>query len=161
MFGKESQMSAMNTASIGSVLEDLIETLEDGRKGFDQSAEKLSEAGRSDLAARMREFSTQRQRFSAELRSLAAGEGITIDENGSISGAVHRGWISLKEALTTDEVGAVLGAAETGEDAATSQYRDALGEELPPQIRAVVAEQAIAIEVAHDEVRRLRDGEVA
>jgi uncharacterized protein (TIGR02284 family) len=154
-------MTAMDTDSIGDVLEDLIETLEDGRKGFAQSADKLVEAGRNDLADRMREFSNQRTRYSAELRSLATGEGIEIDEDGSIAGTVHRGWIALKDAMSSNEVGAVLGAAETGEDAATSQYRDALAVELPPHIRAVVAEQAIAIEAAHDEVRALRDRETA
>jgi uncharacterized protein (TIGR02284 family) len=154
-------VTAMDTDSIGDVLEDLIETLEDGRKGFAQSADKLADAGRHDLAARMREFSDQRTRYSAELRSLATGEGIMIEESGSIAGTVHRGWMALKEAVSSNEVGAVLGAAETGEDAATRQYRDALAAELPPQIRAVVAEQAIAIEAAHDEVRALRDRETA
>jgi uncharacterized protein (TIGR02284 family) len=154
-------VTTMDTDSIGDVLQDLIETLEDGRKGFAQSAEKLAEAGRNDLAERMREFSNQRTRYSAELRSLATGQGIMIEEDGSIAGAVHRGWIAVKDAVSSNEVGAVLGAAETGEDAATKQYRDALAAELPPQIRAVVAEQAIAIEAAHDEVRALRDRETA
>ncbi|MGF1665405.1 MAG: PA2169 family four-helix-bundle protein [Acidimicrobiia bacterium] len=154
-------MTAMDTDSIGSVLEDLIETLEDGRKGFEQTADKLAEAERPDLAERMRAFSNQRTRYSAELRSLAAGEGITIDEDGSLAASMHRGWIALKDALSSNEAGAVLGAAETGEDAATRQYRDALAADLPPHIRAVVAEQAIAIEAAHDEVKALRDRETA
>lgn len=151
----------METDSIGRVLEGLIETLEDGKKGFAQTADKLSEAGRLDLANRMHEFSSQRERFSAELRMLAASEGVVIEESGSVGGAVHRGWMAVKEAVSTNEVGAVLAAAETGEDHATKEYREALDDELPPQVRGVIEQQAQAIQLAHDEVRDLRDREVA
>ena len=42
-----------------------------------------------------------------------------------------------------------------------SQMEAALDDELPPQVRGVIAQQAQAIQLAHDEVRDLRDREVA
>lgn len=151
----------METSHVGRVLEDLIETLEDGKKGFTESATKLAEAGRDDLALRMREFADQRSTFSAELRTLAGNLGISIDESGSAAGALHRGWMSLKEALSSDEAAAVLGAAESGEDHAKREFTKALDEDLPAEARTLIARQASAVAAVHDEVRKLRDEEKA
>jgi uncharacterized protein (TIGR02284 family) len=140
------------------VLEDLIETLEDGREGFKQAAEKLEDDGHSEIAAQMMEFSDQRARFSSELRQLASGRGTEIKESGSAAGALHRGWMSLKDALTGDDPHAVLSAAETGEDHAVSEYEDAVEDEaLPSEFRDVVRKQAAEVRRAHDTVRALRD----
>lgn len=140
------------------ILEDLIETLEDGREGFKQAAEKLMEDGHSEIAAQMMEFSNQRARFSTELRQLASSAGTEIDESGSAAGALHRGWMSLKDALTGDDPHAILSAAEAGEDHAVSEYADAIDDEdLPAELRDVVRKQATEVRRAHDTVRELRD----
>ncbi len=140
-----------------AVLEDLIQTLEDGRKGFEQTAEHLEGQANNSVAGRMREFAEQRATFSTELRSLASDQGLTIEEEGSLTGTMHRGWIGLKDALTGEDASAVLGAAETGEDHAVSEYEQALETELPSEIRTVVERQATEVRRAHDEVRTLRD----
>lgn len=140
------------------VIEDLVETLEDGREGFKRTSEKLREDGHPDLAAQMMEFSNQRSRFSGELRNYASNAGMDIDEEGSVSGALHRGWISLKDALTGDDPHAVLAAAEAGEDHAVEEYEDALeDEDLTGELRDLVSKQADDIRRAHDTVRGLRD----
>lgn len=66
-----------------SVIEDLVETLEDGKKGFGEAAEKLREDGHTQLAEQMREFSDQRARLSNELREMARSAG----ENEALRGA--------------------------------------------------------------------------
>ena len=149
----------METSHVGRVLEDLLETLEDGKKGFTQTAEKLTEANRDDLAGRMREFADQRSSFGAEIRTLASQLGIELDESGSMAGALHRGWISLKDALASDEPAAVLAAAETGEDHAKDEFTKALDEDLPGDVRTLIARQAAAEAAVHDEVKKLRDEE--
>lgn len=146
---------------VNGVLEDLIQTLEDGKKGFTETAEKLANADRGDLAAPMLEYASQRAEFSSELRSLATTQGIRIEESGSIAGGLHRGWMSLKDALSSDEAEAVLKAAETGEDHAKREFEKALDADLPEDVRVVVARQASAVTAAHDAVRTLRDREAA
>lgn len=144
--------------STKSVLNDLIETLADGREGFAKGAEKLSDDGRDDLARTFRELSEQRSRFADELRQVGRQLGEDIDETGSLGGALHRGWMSIKDALSGDDPGGVLDAAEQGEDHAKSEYADALdGDDLPPQVRVVVERQAGEISAAHERVRELRD----
>jgi uncharacterized protein (TIGR02284 family) len=147
----------MNSDTTPAVLEDLIETLEDGRKGFEQAADRIEESGNDALVVDLRRLSRQREEFSVELRTLASRHGFEIDEEGSMAGALHRGWMSLKDALTGDDPKAVLAAAETGEDHAVSEFQDALGKDLPEDVRAVVQRQAEAVRRAHDEVKALRD----
>ena len=149
----------MQTTEVSRVIEDLVETLEDGKKGFAEAAERLADAGRIDLADKFREYSSQREQFSAELRELSASHGDFIEETGSVGGTVHRAWINFKDAVSMDSAEAILGAAETGEDHAVNEYNDALEQDLTSDVRAVVARQAQAIQAAHDEVRNLRDRE--
>lgn len=141
-----------------SVIEDLVETLEDGRRGFSEAAEKLREDGHTELAEQMREFSDQRARFSNELREMARSAGAELDEEGSAAGALHRGWMDLKAALTGDDPHAILAAAEAGEDHAVGEYEDALEDDgLSGEFRDLVVKQADEVRGAHDRVRDLRD----
>lgn len=147
----------METNKTAAVLEDLIETLEDGRKGFEQAADRIEDSDEPTLAIDLRRFAQQRSEFSVELRDLAGSHGIEINEEGSAGGALHRGWLTLKDALTGDDPRAVLAAAETGEDHAVSEYEDALAEDLPSDVRSVVERQAREVKTAHDKVKALRD----
>ena len=139
------------------VTKDLIETLEDGHAGFTKAADKLAETDRRDLAPKFREFAGQRKAFAQELRDLAAQYGDNIDEDGSLLGALHRGWMAIKDAVAGDDPDGVLDAAEQGEDHAKSEYADALKADISAHLRDVVQRQAAAVAQAHDEVRAMRD----
>ena len=143
-----------------AVTKDLIETLEDGKDGFAKGAEKLTADGSADNAATFREFSAQRERFADELRGLAQSYGDDVDDNGSVAAAVHRGWMSLKDALSGDDPQGVLDVAEQGEDHAVKQFEKALTEDITPGLRTVVERQLRDVQAAHDTVRSLRDANV-
>ena len=147
----------MENDAVGAVLEDLIETLEDGCKGFDEAARKLRDDGHADLAQTMSGYSQQRRQFSDELRTAARTINYDIKDEGSAAGALHRGWMALKDALTGDDAHAILAAAESGEDHAVSEYEDALAADLPSEVRAVITRQAAAVRSAHDAVKAIRD----
>lgn len=147
-------MTTNTTAVIGN----LLETVDNGKEGFAQAAEKLDNDGRADLAAEMRELSQQRLQMSNELRALAAAEGSPMDDTeGTVPGALHRSWMALRDAITGDDPHAVLAAAEQGEDHAVTEFRKALDEEIPASIRSVVERQAGEVQTAHDRVKALRD----
>jgi uncharacterized protein (TIGR02284 family) len=82
--------------------------------------------------------------------------GDDVEESGSVAAALHRGWLSLKDALTGDDASGVLGAAVTGEDHAVSEYEKALGEDLSDGFRSVVQQQHSASVAARDEVKALQ-----
>lgn len=49
------------------VTTDLIETLEDGRQGFEHAARRLADSDRPEIGRRFEVFSKQRSEFSNEL----------------------------------------------------------------------------------------------
>jgi uncharacterized protein (TIGR02284 family) len=143
------------------ITKDLIQTLKDGRDGFAKAADKLASDGRDDLAERFREFSTQRETFTTELTTIAGTYGDDADTSGSVAGAVHRGWMTLKDTLSGSDPEGVLDVAEQGEDHAKSEYQKALDEDITDVLRTVVARQFADVQQTHDIVRDLRDAYAA
>ena len=139
------------------VTKNLMEILADGREGFAKAADKLDESDRADLAGSLRRLGEQRDSFYDELQAMAATYGDTLDESPSIVSAIHRGWMSVKDAISGSSPEGVLDAAEQGEDHAVSAYDDALQKELSGPLRLVVERQRAAVKSAHDVVRDLRD----
>ncbi|MEO6512422.1 MAG: PA2169 family four-helix-bundle protein [Nocardioides sp.] len=139
------------------VAKELVETLKDGERGFASAAEKLREGDRSEWASTMQRFSEQRAGFRREIVQMGHDYGDDVDESGTATAALHRGWIALKDALTGDDAAAVLGAAVTGEDHAVSEYDDTLDKNLSDGFREVVTRQRAAVVAARDEVKALQD----
>ena len=78
-------------------------------------------------------------------------------ESGSASGAIHRGWVSLRAALTKKDDLAVLEEAERGEDSALKAYREASSSNLPIDVAAVVRTQLEGTQRNHDQIKALRN----
>lgn len=138
------------------VAKDLVETLKDGERGFAAAAEKLQDGDHPEWATTMQRLSQQRAGFSHEIVTLGHEYDEDVDASGSAAAAMHRGWISLKDALTGDDAGSVLGAAVTGEDHAVSEYDKALEQDLSAGFREVVRRQHAAVVAARDEVKALQ-----
>lgn len=134
---------------------ELVETLKDGERGYATAADKLRDSDRSEWAATMQRLSEQRAGFWREIVDLGHDYGDDVDESGSVAASLHRGWLSLKDAVTGDDADSVLKAAETGEDHAVSEYEDALKMDLSSGFRDVVVRQQAAVVAARDEVKAL------
>lgn len=133
----------------------LIHTLENGKMGFETAAEKLNDE-RPEVAAKFRQFSQQRATMSDRLKRVAASYGDDVGQRSTVPGALHRGWIAVKDALTGDDPDAIINAAETGEDHAVAEYQDALGEDgVSPEFRSLISEQLTSVRATHDYVRGL------
>ncbi len=140
-----------------AVTKSIMKTLEDGREGFEKAAERLASSDDAALAEQFRTFSQQRAKFSAELETMAKEYGDDIDEDGSVAGAIHRGWLAVKDALSGSDASGILDAAEQGEDHAVEQYEKALKEDISPGLRTVLERQFTDVKAAHDTVRDLRN----
>jgi uncharacterized protein (TIGR02284 family) len=136
------------------VLNPLLETARDGEKGFNEAAESTDNP---DLRATLQGFAAQRAAFVTELTQLIQSVGGDPHETGHIAGAVHRGWMNVKEAFSKREDKAILEECERGEDYAKKSFTEALDEPLPENIRTVVQRMASEVKMAHDRVRGLRD----
>lgn len=137
-----------------SILNGLIETCKDGQEGFKQSAEGVKD---SHLKTTFYEFGQQRTQFVGELQTLVRELGGDPENSGSITGALHRGWINIKSVITGQDEAAILNEAERGEDIAKGYYKDALEKNLPANVLSVVYKQSEAVKYAHNKVKLLRD----
>ncbi len=138
------------------VAKELVETLKDGEKGFASAAERLGDSDRPELAATLTRLSEQRGGFRREIVELGHDYGDDVDASGSVAATVHRGWLSLKDAVTGDDAGSVLATALTGEEHAVSEYEKALEGDLSVGFRDVVSRQHLAVAAARDEVKALQ-----
>ena len=66
------------------VTKNIVELLEDGKKGFAHAADKLADSNRADLAPMFPEFSGQGAGFAAELTAMAAAYRLEVEEHGSV-----------------------------------------------------------------------------
>jgi len=135
-----------------SVTQDLIKTLENGREGFERAAERLSNSNEPALSAEFAKFSAQRGQFASELTQLAAAYGDQLDKRTTVPGAVHRGWMAVKDMLAGSDPDGVLDAAAQGEDHAVEEYESALEADISDGLRTVITRQYAEVKSARDRV---------
>ena len=137
-----------------STLNGLIETCKDGQNGFKEAAEGVE---RSDLKSLFYECSQQRSQFAGELQSLVRELGGDPENTGSLSAAIHRGFIDIKSIVTGKDETAILNECERGEDIAKAAYQKAAEQDLPANVKTTVQNQFNTVKATHDKIRDLRD----
>ncbi|SFU23958.1 PA2169 family four-helix-bundle protein [Paraburkholderia aspalathi] len=140
--------------NIVSLLNDLIETSKDGEKGFLKAAEDAHDGQLKTLFLSRAEDCA---RGARELQDVVQGLGGKPEMHGSMSGALHRGWLDVKSAVTDRSDHEILAECEKGEDVAKKRYHNALEEDLPSDVRSVVERQYQGVLQNHDRVRDLRN----
>jgi uncharacterized protein (TIGR02284 family) len=150
----------MDRDDIIDTLEDLVETSKDGEYGFRSSAEHVKNP---ELQRLFLQRADECRMAAQELQRMIVQQGGTVeDEGGSVSGAMHRGWVSVKGSLAGYSDLAMLEEVERGEDAALKRYREALEDDsLPAEVRSLIERQMQGVRRNHDQVRALRDAEKA
>ena len=132
----------------------VLESARDGEYGFQSCADHADSAELKSIFLRhSQQCAAAAQELEREIRRFG-GEPAS---GGTVAGAVHRGWVSVKAALSSRDDKAVLEECERGEDAAVARYRKALNATLPADVRALLERQAQGAKRNHDEVRALRD----
>jgi uncharacterized protein (TIGR02284 family) len=147
---------ATQTTEIRTVVNKLIQVCRDGDQGFSAAANALP-ADETLLKSELMQYSRQRREFASDMESELAQYGEEAVQHGTVSGALHRGWLSLKQGVSGNDRYAVLAECERGEDAAVSAYREAAGSGLPSPIAELIEMQHQAIKRVHDRIRALRD----
>ncbi|MFP3566509.1 ferritin-like domain-containing protein [Paraburkholderia sp. SIMBA_030] len=140
--------------NVVSVLNDLIETSKDGEKGFRRAVDDAHDA---QLKTMLLACAEDCMRGARELQDVVQGLGGKPEAHGSMSGALHRGWVDVKSAVTDRSDHEILAECEKGEDVAKKRYHDALEKDLPLDVRSIVERQYQGVLQNHDRVRDLRD----
>lgn len=145
-----------SNSNVISTLNGLIETCKDGQNGFKTASEGVE---RSELKTVFYEFAQQRSEFSGVLQGLVRSLGGDPESGGSMSAAIHRGWMDIKSLVTGKDEEAILNECERGEDYAKEAYTDALKTNLPANIADVIGQQSQSVLAAHNRIKSLRNSE--
>jgi uncharacterized protein (TIGR02284 family) len=141
---------AVNRAELLDCLNDLIHTCRDAETGFQTAADRL---GDMRLKTYLTDCSIQRAQFISELEAEIRRLGGTPDRSGSVSGALHRGWINIKSVVGGDD--AIFAECERGEEAAIENYQEVLKNNLPPNVLPVVKHQFTEIKRSLERLRQM------
>jgi uncharacterized protein (TIGR02284 family) len=128
----------LKNAEVVSILNELIETCEDGIRGFKTASEAVSNpTAKALFASRLPNILRGASELKAEVRRL----GGDPEKRGTIAGDFHRAWINLKSAVTGRNEEAIVMECERGEEHAAHVYEDALQKDLPYDTRAIIERQ--------------------
>jgi uncharacterized protein (TIGR02284 family) len=137
---------------IRSILNELIETCKDSQKGFHSAAEKIKDPETHSFFLKCY---LQRSEFAGELQAEVTRMGGEPATSGSAAGAIHRGWTGLMTAISTDTDYAILEDADHAEDSVVKTWIEALRQNLPSDLEAIVSRQLGEIQDAHRTIRKL------
>jgi uncharacterized protein (TIGR02284 family) len=141
------------THDIAVTVNHLINICRDGQTGFEAAAKSIKD---SALRAEFIQYSQQRRDFAEELQAMVDDLGEAPSDGGTVSGAMHRGWMKLKEAVSSNDRYAVLAECESGEDSALEAYREAVSTDLTPDAATLIETQYEQIQRVHDRIKMLR-----
>ncbi len=141
-------------SDVVDTLNDLLESCRDGEYGFRTSAEQ---AKSQDIKTLLLRHANECNEAANELQREVTRRGGKPSDGGTVSGALHRGWVSVRTALTSHDDLAVLEECERGEDTALARYRKALKANLPADARVIVERQQQGAQRNHDQIKALRD----
>jgi len=144
----------MNTTTdIRKTLNDLLETCNDGKRGYELAASVVEDR---TLHAELIQYSMQRAEFADDLQTAISNLGEEPTEHGTLSGALHRAWINVKNMVPFGGRYDILVECERGEDSAVESFREALSHDLPMAVHAIIESQYDAIQRVHDRIKSLR-----
>jgi uncharacterized protein (TIGR02284 family) len=132
------------------VINQLIDSCKDGERGFRYAANHVHDAA---VKALFTEIASEREQFVVDLLPHAQRLGGANESDGTTAGALHRGWMTIKDALTGHDDAAIIREAERGENAALSVYENALEGLLPPVTRELVERQDAKVRHARERIR--------
>ncbi|HZR37525.1 MAG TPA: PA2169 family four-helix-bundle protein [Nevskia sp.] len=142
----------MSADDIIMLLNELIRTSQDRRKGYAEAAELAQDPQLKTLfIVRSSECAQAIENLQLAVQKL----GRLPEEEGTMAGAAHRGWIRLKTALKDNNT-AVLDEVVRGEEHAASVYARVLQLRLPPEVQPLVERQHRVLQRGLEELSELR-----
>ena len=144
----------MEAKATQALLNELVETLKDGQKGY---ADAMTDVEDASLKDTFRKYAAQRAEYLTEIEDQMFKLDLKPDEESSVTGTIHRAWIDLKSALTSKDSKAVLTECERGEDYAVKAYQTALkAQDLPAPVKSVVEKQYQGVQAALTDIKSLK-----
>ena len=137
-----------------TALNTLIGTLLDSVDGYQKAAADTENSRYAEMFnARARE----RQHAATKLQAAVARLGGNPEDDGTTAGAIHRGWINLKEAVVGKDDQAIINEVERGEDYLKEKFETVMqNKDLPVEARSAIEEAWQSVRAGHDEMSQLK-----
>lgn len=143
----------MNDIDTITLLNRLIKTSKDGESALRAAAE---EAWHEDLKQSLQEYSRFFGEAAEKLQDAVRKVGGHPRELGTFDNTLHRTWMHIKaKALGRDERD-ILDTVERDEALADELFNDAVNWDTPPEIHALLEQQAAGARQHHQAIRTLR-----
>jgi uncharacterized protein (TIGR02284 family) len=136
-----------------STLNNLSAIARDGVNGMKSAAEAAKNAS---LKTTLQQLARERDSIFNELQNAVRSLGGDPEQSGTMSGAVHRGWMSLKEMVSASNDKALLEECERGEDVAKKAFNEATAQSLPAQALTIVRKGSEQVQNSHNQIKSLR-----
>lgn len=135
-------------------LNTLIGTLIDSVNGYQKAA---ADTTNTRFAEMFNARAQERQAAVGQLQAAVARMGGNPEDDGTTAGAIHRGWINLKEAVLGRDDEAIVNSVESGEDYLKGKFEAALKNvDLPADARAAVEQAWTSVKAGHDQMSQLK-----
>jgi uncharacterized protein (TIGR02284 family) len=154
----EGRIQSKQRDPVTSAVLTLIETCGDGERGYRRAASETKDEGYKLVFTRLAD---ERGRFAQRLWQSLHRVDPAPRADGTLLGAMHRGWLEATSALTQSKAGSLVGQCAWGEDAALRNYRAAMRADLPVELHEIVQGQYAAIKKARSEILSLMTSEAA
>ena len=146
--------TATGSTADTTVLNTLIGTLVDSVEGYQKAA---ADTENTRYAEMFNARAQERQQALTGLQAAVAKLGGNPEDDGTTAGAVHRGWINLKEAVLGRDDEAIVNSVESGEDYLKDKFETALkNTDLPAEARSAVEQAWQSVKAGHDQMSQLK-----
>jgi uncharacterized protein (TIGR02284 family) len=130
----------MAYALIVDTLEDLLETCKDAESDFRLCAQCTDSA---ELRERYLERAERGRKFAQELQNYVAEYGGKSDIGGSVTGALHRGWLKVRGLVLGHRDLSWLSECNRREVLLLSRYKRAIQHDALPQTPRLLAQRQL------------------
>ena len=142
----------MENDKVVSLLNDLLTKNYDAEKGYKEAAEKIEH---TSLRSYFESQAKNRYDFGHQIKALIAKYGGEPDKGTSITGDLHRAWISIRDAFTNGDK-AIYDECIRGEEAFSTEYGEMLTDEVLPQdVKDLVRTQKNSVDKALASLRTM------
>ena len=121
-----------------STLNNLLETAVNAREGYRTAAKNVDNG---ELTTFFNLCAQERSNFAANLKRAVSTLGGTPDNSGTVAGAAHRGWITIRSKIAGGDAETLISECERGEQVAIEDYEDALKHNLPADLKEMLSQQ--------------------
>ncbi|MEC9291724.1 MAG: PA2169 family four-helix-bundle protein [Pseudomonadota bacterium] len=133
-------------------LNELVKICNDGKDFYRKGAEDVNNPELKNLFTIM---ANAREKAIDDMEPFIDGRGYEVEENGTVSGTLRQGYASMQKLFRDDEK-VLIEQLEEVEDKTLEAFEDAMHDDVPPNINAVIASNFTTFKETHQTMRNLK-----